>query len=414
MWVVGLPEFVLDYHRLRVPIDHPDGSVTVAKLDLLDFIPFKPLTSNPILATGRLWFRSDLGRLLFTPDGTTSRYVLDLTDIATTGGLLAIWGVYSPGINYDLIMVEPIWLTVHSVIDFTNINPTGVADFYWLLATGWIIPRYSETYTFYLTSDDGCALSINGMSVIRDLMAHPPTTFSGTISLVADRYYPVLIGHYEYYGGQRLLFEWSSARQQRERVPSDRMAYWFLGRSYGSIEPVSVTGSVRSPAPYDWLLHELKMKQIPCSVEALGIPEAMKCVEARYGWSELVEVVRRVRRRLRNVKISVWSALEGDFESKWVRFEVQEGRDTHNTFIDIGVRRDCFEVSGDIVVESPLSRRVGDIYLELQNEVEVGDEVSGFGKELHYVAKMYYSRSERVDNIVDNVIQFLKMVGKVS
>jgi hypothetical protein len=410
MWVVGLPEFVLDYHRLRVPIDHPDGSITVAKLDLLDFIPFKPLTSNPTLATGRLWFRSDLGRLLFTPDGTTSRYVLDLTDIATTGGLLAIWGAYYSDVN----MVEPILLTIHSVIDFTDINPAGVADYYWLLATGWVIPRYSETYTFYLTSDDGCSLSINGMRVIRDITRHASTTFSGTISLVADRYYPVLIGHYEHTTGERLLFEWSSASQQRERVPSDRMAYWFLGRSYGSIEPVSVTGSVGSPAPYDWLLHELKMKLIPCSVEAMGIPEAMKCVEARYGWSELVEVVRGVKGGLRNVKISVWSALEGDFESKWVRFEVQEGRSTHDTFIDIGVRRDCFEVSGDIVVESPLPRRVGDIYLELQNEVKVGDEVSGFIEELHYVAKMYYDRSERVDNIVDIVIQFLKMIGKVS
>jgi hypothetical protein len=405
-----MPEFILDMHRFRVPIDHPDGSVTVAKLDLLDFVPLRALTANPPLATGRLWFRSDIGKLLFSPDGTTSRYVLDLTDIATTGGLLAIWGAYYSDVN----MVEPIWLTVHSVIDFTNIDPTGVADYYWLLATGWVIPRYSETYTFYLTSDDGCALSIDGRSVIRDITRHAPTTFSGTISLVADRYYPVLIGHYEYTTGERLLFEWASASQARERVPSDRMAYWFLGRSYGSIEPVETVGSVGSPAPYDWLLHELKMKQIPCSVEALGVPEAMKCVEARYGWKELVEAVRRVRGRLRNVMVSIWTALEGDFESKWVRFEVREGRSTHNTFIDIGVRRDCFEVSGDIVVERPLPRRVGDIYLELQSEVGVGDEVSGVSKELHYVAKMYYSRSERVDVVVDVVLQFLRAIGKVS
>jgi hypothetical protein len=406
MWVVGLPEFVLDYHRLRVPIDHLDGSVTSAKLDLLDFVPLRALTANPPLASGRFWFRSDIAKLLFSPDGTTSRYVLDFSDIATTGGLLAIWG--------DVYMVEPILLTVHSVIDFTDINPTGVADYYWLLATGWVIPRYSETYTFYLTSDDGCSLAVDGRSVIRDTTRHPPTTFSGTISLVANRYYPVLIGHFEYTGGERLLFEWSSASQAREKVPSDRMAYWFLGKSYGSIEPVKIVGSVGSPAPYDWLLHELKMKQIPCSVEALGVPEAMKCVEAKYGWSELVEAVRRVRRQLRNVRVSVWSALEGDFESKWVRFEVEEGRSTHNTFIDIGVRRDCFEVSGDIVVERPIPKRVDDIYLELQSEVDVGDEVSGFSKELHYVAKMYYERIEKVDVIIDIVLRFLRALGKVA
>jgi len=70
------PDLVLDYHRLRTPIDHPDGSVTAAKLATLDYVTLKGLTADPPLAPGRIWFRSDLGQLRYTPDGTTV-YVID-------------------------------------------------------------------------------------------------------------------------------------------------------------------------------------------------------------------------------------------------------------------------------------------------------------------------------------------------
>jgi hypothetical protein len=33
-----MPDIVLDYHRLKTPIDHPDGSVSTAKLASLDYI----------------------------------------------------------------------------------------------------------------------------------------------------------------------------------------------------------------------------------------------------------------------------------------------------------------------------------------------------------------------------------------
>jgi len=91
-----MPDLVLDYHRLKTPIDHPDGSVTTAKiadsavttakvadsaitatkLASLDYITLKGLTADPALAAGRIWFRSDLGQLRYTPDGSTI-YVID-------------------------------------------------------------------------------------------------------------------------------------------------------------------------------------------------------------------------------------------------------------------------------------------------------------------------------------------------
>jgi len=38
-------------------------------------ITLQPLTSNPTLATGKLWFRSDIPAILFSPDGSATKYV---------------------------------------------------------------------------------------------------------------------------------------------------------------------------------------------------------------------------------------------------------------------------------------------------------------------------------------------------
>ena len=110
-----MPDLVLDYHRLKVPIDHPDasvvaakiadgavatakladlavttakiadlavttakiadGAVTAAKLATLGYATFSSLTADPALAAGRVWFRSDLGLLSYSPDGSTVRRI---------------------------------------------------------------------------------------------------------------------------------------------------------------------------------------------------------------------------------------------------------------------------------------------------------------------------------------------------
>jgi hypothetical protein len=71
-----MPDIVLDYHRLKTPIDHPDKSVTVAKLNL-DYVVLNSLSDDPSpLQEGMIWFRGDLGQLRYTPDGSTI-YVID-------------------------------------------------------------------------------------------------------------------------------------------------------------------------------------------------------------------------------------------------------------------------------------------------------------------------------------------------
>jgi hypothetical protein len=71
-----MPDIVLDYHRYKTPIDHPDGSVTPPKLNL-DYIVLNALSADPSpLQKGMIWFRGDLGQIRWSPDGSTV-YVID-------------------------------------------------------------------------------------------------------------------------------------------------------------------------------------------------------------------------------------------------------------------------------------------------------------------------------------------------
>ncbi|MEM2475344.1 MAG: hypothetical protein QW407_05410 [Thermofilaceae archaeon] len=84
-------------------IDHADGSVTTAKLATLDHATLAPRTSNPALVAGRIWYRSDLGLLSYSPDGTTVRMIpygtINVDAHASrhlSGGADAITGWISP------------------------------------------------------------------------------------------------------------------------------------------------------------------------------------------------------------------------------------------------------------------------------------------------------------------------------
>ncbi|HEY8668459.1 MAG TPA: PQQ-dependent sugar dehydrogenase, partial [Tepidisphaeraceae bacterium] len=89
--------------------------------------------------------------------------------------------------------------------------------------TGKIVPRYSQTYTFYTTSDDGVRLWVNGHKIIDNFTNHAPTTNSGYLTLVAGQKYDIKMEYYENTGGAVAKLEWSSSSQAREIVPSSQL-----------------------------------------------------------------------------------------------------------------------------------------------------------------------------------------------
>jgi glucose/arabinose dehydrogenase len=89
--------------------------------------------------------------------------------------------------------------------------------------TGRILPRYSETYTFYTFSDDGVRLWVDGKPVVSAWNNQTATEYSGTIPLVAGHAYDVRMEYYDQNGPAMAQLRWSSASQVKEVVPTSRL-----------------------------------------------------------------------------------------------------------------------------------------------------------------------------------------------
>ena len=121
--------------------------------------------------------------------------------------------------------------------DLTNLMVTRVdptIDFWWgdgspdpsiwveTFSTRWtgqIQPKYSETYTFYINSDNGRRLWINNQLIIDKWLNDWNVEYSGTITLVAGQKYDIKMEYFEESGGAGINFSWQSASQAKEIVP---------------------------------------------------------------------------------------------------------------------------------------------------------------------------------------------------
>ncbi|HEX8684836.1 MAG TPA: PA14 domain-containing protein, partial [Pyrinomonadaceae bacterium] len=126
-------------------------------------------------------------------------------------------------------------------IDFTNYVTTRLdytVNYWWDLAapapgvgseefsvrwTGMVVPRYSEEYTFYTTSDDGVRLWVDGQLIIDKWFDQGATEWSGKITLEAGRQYSIKMEFYDRFWGAVAQLRWSSLSQAKEIVPQSRL-----------------------------------------------------------------------------------------------------------------------------------------------------------------------------------------------
>jgi fibro-slime domain-containing protein len=93
----------------------------------------------------------------------------------------------------------------------TSINNfTSSADYYSWKWTGYFKPSSSELYTFYTSSDDASYLFIDNILVVNNGGAHPNSENSGTITLMANTYYPITVLFGEQEGGDIMTVSFSS------------------------------------------------------------------------------------------------------------------------------------------------------------------------------------------------------------
>ncbi|MCU4164436.1 PA14 domain-containing protein [Carboxylicivirga caseinilyticus] len=89
--------------------------------------------------------------------------------------------------------------------------------------TGYIEPRYSGTYTFYIDSDNGRRLWVNNQLVIDKWIGDWGTVYTGTIYLQEMTKYDIKLEYFEETGGANIKFYWSSSKEVKEIVPQSQL-----------------------------------------------------------------------------------------------------------------------------------------------------------------------------------------------
>jgi hypothetical protein len=122
--------------------------------------------------------------------------------------------------------------------DFTGSSVTRVdatVDFNWQTAaphaaingdhfsvrwTGKIQPKFSETYTMYVTGDDGARLWVNGQLVIDAWLPDTTFTHAGRINFQGGQLYDVKLEYREDTGRSQVKLAWMSPSQAKQTVPT--------------------------------------------------------------------------------------------------------------------------------------------------------------------------------------------------
>jgi hypothetical protein len=89
--------------------------------------------------------------------------------------------------------------------------------------TGQVQPQYSQTYTFFVTGDDGVRLWVNGIQLVDKWQLQNATEYSGSIVLTAGTKYDIKLEYYENLGYAVSQLRWSSASTPKAIIPSSRL-----------------------------------------------------------------------------------------------------------------------------------------------------------------------------------------------
>ncbi len=95
------------------------------------------------------------------------------------------------------------------------------ADLVSVIWTGQLLPKTSETYTIYLTVDDGARLWLGDRLLIDAWKEQAPTDYEATIALEAGKKYDIKLALTEVQGQVSAKLQWSSPKLNKQIIPQD-------------------------------------------------------------------------------------------------------------------------------------------------------------------------------------------------
>ncbi|MBA3329920.1 MAG: Ig-like domain-containing protein, partial [Actinobacteria bacterium] len=155
---------------------------------------------------------------VFFPSGTTT---CGSGAGATPGGLTGDYYDNQDFSNLKLTRVDP---TVNFNWGSGSPDASIGGDSFSVRWTGQVKADFTQTYTFYTTSNDGVRLWVDNKLLIDNWSDHAATENSGTVALQAGQWYPLKLEYYEGNGQSVISLSYSSPSTPKAIIPSDHLA----------------------------------------------------------------------------------------------------------------------------------------------------------------------------------------------
>ncbi|HEX3134231.1 MAG TPA: PA14 domain-containing protein [Planctomycetota bacterium] len=141
--------------------------------------------------------------------------------------------------------------------------------------TGQVQAQFSETYTFFVTGDDGVCLWVNNVLLVDKWVDQPPTEWSGTIALTAGSKYDVKLEYFENAVGAVAQLAWASPSTAKAIVPQAQL--------YPTVTPTNAAPVVNAGADLAITLPAAATLSGSASDDGLPTPPAA----LTYAWSKV-------------------------------------------------------------------------------------------------------------------------------
>jgi hypothetical protein len=160
-------------------------------------------------------------------DNMSERYRGAVWHFTTTRAGGGLKGEY---FNNTTVSGLPELTRIDSGIDFDwadgqSPDPSINSDYFSVRWTGELEAAFSEPYTFYVTTDDGARLWLDGQEIISAWWPQEPTQYqSKTIQLTAGQRYSIRMEWYEDAVGAVAKLSWQSLRTPKQIIPAGALS----------------------------------------------------------------------------------------------------------------------------------------------------------------------------------------------
>ena len=174
------------------------------------------------LAVAQLWWRSASETFGLVPSTQLFPTPPDTSGIIGTGS-----GLTASYFANETVTGTPILTRIDAGVNFDWAGGSPAVsvpvDSFSARWSGDLQPRYTESYTLTLRTDDGVRLWFDGQLVINDWVLRGPTDSTYTFNAEAGRHYAIRIEYYEHTGGAVAQLLWYSAREFSGAIPAAQL-----------------------------------------------------------------------------------------------------------------------------------------------------------------------------------------------